>query len=473
MKEENIKKYKKYSYGKKNIDNGWSKSKSYDLSDYSYDYKKNLIYDKYDIRYYLSKAKYYQKKIREISLYLYNNSTHYLRFIKYFTNILTLDFVVIPQIKNKNIIKTTEKVTKFIEKYNIKHEFKKIINILLLEDIFFGYEIHKNNQIDILRLPTDYCKITGIKDGIFIFEFNFSFFDDEDNFILLQSLPKELQNKYYIYKQNSDKIWQELNYNYSICFKLMEELDYYLPFFSSLFEEIIDLQEKKDIADIKEKLDNYKLIVQTIPLKKDAKNEKDIIFSSNFTQKIHENVKKAVPKEIGVVTTPMKIESISLQTKKNSDSPNSSNAPDKLINASGFGNLFGIDTKSEIAFKLINKSDESIMFTLLKQFERFFNNRLNNKFNQNVKILFPEISIFNREEKLEEYLKLAQFGYPKTLVSVASGINQNDLMNLTYLENTLDIIEDLKPLKSTHTQVGENNEKGGRPKKEDEENINI
>lgn len=458
---------KKYSYVNNYQDRNWFNSFNINsLSDSAY-MKSNSVYKKDEIRYYLSRAEYNEKIIREISHYLYTNSTHYLRLIKYFTNILTLDSLLIPKNNISNNIELTKHATDYISKYNIKHEFKNIINILLIEDMFFGYEVHKDNKINILKLPIDYCRVVGNKDGIRVFEFNFSFFDSMTNKKMLNSLPNEFRRKYNIYKQDKNTQWQLLNPNYAICFKLMEELDYPLPLFASLFEEIINLQEKKDLADVKERLDNYKLIVQTIPLKKDANTEKDIIFSSNFTKKMHHNVKKSVPSEIGVVTTPMQIESISLQSKKNSDDANLSNAPDKLINSSGFGSLFSGDNKSEIGFKIVNKSDQSLMFQLLRQFERFFNNRLSKKFNNEITIIFPDLSIFNKEEKTAEYLKLAQFGYSKILVAISNGFNQNEFLDLMTFEESLELSSILKPLQSTHTQVIGNEENIGRPKKEE------
>ena len=465
-KNTNKKKRKNYSYRGIQQDNNWFNSFDINsLSDSAY-IKSNLVYKKDEIRYYLAKAKYNEKIIREISHYLYTNSTHYLRLIKYFTNILTLDNLLIPNSNIENMIEFSKNATDYISKYNIKHEFKNIINILLIEDIFFGYEIHKNDKINILRLPIDYCRVVGKQNGVRVFEFNFAFFDNITNKKMLNSLPNEFRRKYIIYQQNKDNQWQLLNPNYAMCFKLMEELDYPLPLFASLFEEIINLQEKKDLADIKERLDNYKLIVQTIPIKKDANTEKDIIFSSTFTKKMHHNVKKSVPSEIGVVTTPMKIESISLQSKKNSDDANLSNAPDKLINSSGFGSTFSGENKSEIGFKIINKSDQSLMFQLLRQFERFFNNRLSKNFNNKIRIVFPDLSIFNKEEKTAEYLKLAQFGYSKVLVAISNGITQNEFLDLMNFEKELSLNEVLTPLQSTHTQVI-NKENVGRPPKEE------
>ena len=50
------------------------------------------------------------------------------------------------------------------------------------------------------------------------------------------------------------------------------------------------------------------------------------------------------------------------------------------------------------------------------------------------------------------YLKIAQYGYPKTLVASAIGLDNSDLMQLSHYENEVcDMIDLMRPLQSSYT----------------------
>lgn len=423
-------------------------------------------YSKDDVKRFLEKPQYYERQIREVSLYLASTSSHYLRMVYYLSTMLTLDHLLIPNgngfMNDEEMINSLNKANQYISKFNIKHELSKIIPTILIEDTFFGYESRDKKVSTIRKLPTNYCKIVGIEDGIFIFTFDFSYFNGNEH--LLRDYPKEFRRLYIQYKETGQSE-QELNPNLgAICFKFRDDLTYKLPFLAPLFEDLIELQEKKDIADDKELLNNYKLLIQKIPLKKDAKTEKDMIFDPKSVEIFHQNLSDSVPDRVSVVTSPMDIEEVSLTGRTNLDDSNLADAQEMLFTSAGFGNIFSSKNKSEISFKFANLSDQSVMFRLLRQFERFFNARIKRELGngKTITIMFPDITYFNRKEKIEEYLKLAQFGYPKSLVAIANGMTQTQFLGLNKLESYLEIEKKLIPLSSTHTQSGE----GGRPQKE-------
>lgn len=424
-------------------------------------------YSKEQVRKFLENPQYYERQIREVSLYLASTSSHYLRIIHYLSTMLTLDHMLIPNgngfESEDEILEYLNKAQLYINKFNVKQELLKIIPTVLIEDVFFGYESKNDTKSTIIKLPNNYCKIVGIENGIFIFTFDFHYFDNNEH--LLRDFPPEFRRLHRRYKRSGISEY-ELNPNLgAICFKFRDDLTYNLPFFAPLFEELIELEEKKDIANEKELLNQYKLLVQKIPLKKDAKSEKDMLFDPLSVQIFHENLSGCVPNNVSVVTTPMEIEEVNLTGKTNLDDSNLADAQDNLFSSAGFGNIFSSKNKNEISFKFANVSDQSVMFKLLRQFEHFLNVRIMNELNSSKKIItimFPDITHFNRKDKVEEYLKLAQFGYSKSLVAIASGLSQSQFLGLNKLENYLELTNKLIPLSSTHTQSGEN----GRPEKE-------
>ena len=155
-------------------------------------------YSKDDVKRFLEKPQYYERQIREVSLYLASTSSHYLRMVYYLSTMLTLDHLLIPNgngfMNDEEMINSLNKANQYISKFNIKHELSKIIPTILIEDTFFGYESRDKKVSTIRKLPTNYCKIVGIEDGIFIFTFDFSYFNGNEH--LLRDYPKEFRRLY-------------------------------------------------------------------------------------------------------------------------------------------------------------------------------------------------------------------------------------------------------------------------------------
>lgn len=467
-KQQNYKPKKKY-YNNKNNNNdsvaldfsslNFTKEDMYNMlreyKSYYYESNRGMKYDKNQIRRFLENPQQYERQIREVSLYLASSSSHYIRLVLYLSTMLTLDHLVVPtnakMAKNEMLNKYIS-ATSYMDGFNAKHELSKIIPTILIEDTFYGYESRANGTSTIRKLPSNYCKIVGVEDGIFIFAFNFTYFNGKEH--LLRDYPKEFKILFNKAKQTGN-MWQELNPNLgAICLKFRDDLTYSLPLLAPLFEEIIEIEEKKDRANEKEELENFKLLVQKIPMKADPKSEKDYVLTLPTVKKFHSNIKTALPKNVGLISTPMEIEDYSFERKTSSDSANLSEAQDVLFTSAGFGNIFSATNKSLTALKNANLSDQSLMFRLLRQFERFFNARLKTLFGKDccMTIWFLDITIFNREDKINEFLKLAQFGLPKSTIAVATGMSQSQFLGLNALEQHLDLEDILVPLNSSHTQ---------------------
>ena len=77
------------------------------------------------------------------------------------------------------------------------------------------------------------------------------------------------------------------------------------------------------------------------------------------------------------------------------------------------------------------------------------------------------ISLYNRSDYITDTLKLAQSGYSFLLPALASGLSQQELVNIKSLENdVLKLNEVLLPLSSSYTQ---SNNEVGAPEKKDED----
>ncbi len=434
-------------------------------------------YDRDSIIRFLESPKNSQKQLRELSNFLYITSPHYRRLIQHFANMLRFDHVVEPYDLNIDKVdmdkfkKQFDKTAKMIDIMNLPHEMQKALRIAFREDVFFGYEHSTEDSYFIQKMNPDYCRISSVEDGIFNYEFDFSFFDIADNHVELY--PIEFQIKYRIYKSQSNKTlkrWQELDGKNTICLKINDEIDYPLPPFGTIFEALYDIEDTKRISKINAKMDNYMILTQHIPID-DKNGEADkFLIDLDTAISFHNKAVESLPDEVGLVTSPMKIEAIKLE-RKNNESDYVAKAEKEFYNATGVSQmLFNGDNKSSSSLNKSIISDEQIVFSVLRQIERWVNRKLkyqSTKYKFKVKLL--NTTEYNHQEVTESYLKAAQYGMPVIQELAATmGISPSALGSKVFLENdVLKLHEKLTPLSSSHTQSGK--ESAGAPEKNENE----
>lgn len=414
--------------------------------------------------------------LKMLSLYLLQNSPIYSKIINYLSSLLTLDFILIPigqQAKEEKKENLTQ-VHNYLKKYNLKTDILDIIKILFVEDIYFGIESEDKSNIMICRIPPEYCQIIGQTENTNIFLLSCQFFDDNPHY--LNILDNKIVRRYMECKKNNISSFEVDISMGGLCFKLQNEFKYAIPIFASLFEDLLVLETKKDELNAQPLFDNFKLLVQGVPLGKNGRNESDFIFPENVVRDCHNSLKSAVPKNISVITTPMEISPVSLVNATENEQGKIVGYQKFLLDSAGVGKFLSNDIKTDKALEMANISEEVILFKLLRQIEQYFNVRIRNVLNiHNIKIKFLDITHTNRENMVAHYLKLAQFGYPKSLVAVASGLSQEEFYGLNEFENDFDFTESLVPLNSSHTKAlkDKENNKDNENSDSEEENSNL
>ena len=73
-------------------------------------------------------------------------------------------------------------------------------------------------------------------------------------------------------------------------------------------------------------------------------------------------------------------------------------------------------------------------------------------------------------ESKDHIIKASTYGAPvKLAIPSVLGFSPSDAQGLSVLEEVLDIVNTWQPLKSSNTQSGKNDDKGGRPKSDDDD----
>jgi len=444
-------------------------------SNQQYQYIFHKEFNKDDVMKWLANPSKYEKKLRDLSRFLYDSSSHYKRLIQYFSTILTFDYTVQPygikkydkdkktieNIKNKYIA-----IIEYLDVMNLKHEFLKVTERAWIDDVVYLYEYRLNDSYFLEALNPDYCAINSIEDGCLDYSFNFQYFTAYPK--ELDRFPEEFHQKYEAYKNDTkNKKWQEIDSSKSMCIKVNENLDYCIPPFAGIFEELYDIEDYKMLKKAKTELDNYLLLTANIPYKKDknSSTENDFALGLDIAERYFGMMVENLPDQVGAILSPFD----SVDAIKIDQSDKTSNkvmeAEESLYNSAGVSQLL-FNSSGATGSTMTNSiiSDETLSFKLLRQFERWVNKKLKDvnkviKF----KVSFLDITKYNQDKYVARLKEASTLGLPVKLEYCAAlGKTPSEIYNTTILENdVLNIVNDWIPLSSSYTQT--ENDKNGRP----------
>ena len=419
-----------------------------------------------------------EQQLRQLSNMLYNSSGEYKSLIKYYSDMArfypSVELNAVPEdYSPKQLKEQLNEITLRLRKFSLAHEKSKIWLNVLKEDIYYGYEIEDDYSFFFLKLNPDYCRLSGYSDGMWLFEFDYSFFDLPQNMPLLDTYPQEFQTGYVRYNSNrSEYRWQQIDPKKSVTYKFNELQQEIVPPLSSTFEGLIELKDYKKLKKVGAKIENYMILHQKVPIFKDTdKNMKqnNFMIDSATMMAFHNMLAGSLPEEIGAVVSPMDIEPVKLE-KTHNPSDKVQEALRQVYSASGVNqNLFNPEKNSTAGLSRSIKKDELLVISFYLQVERWLNRK--------IKLMFPEYehwdvnlvktSGLSEDDYADFLIKIGSLGYP--VVGSLGALLGHDLTKdeaMTYLENdVLNIKQKLIPFASTHT--GGMQGRVGRPPSDD------
>lgn len=427
----------------------------------------NRIVNKESVMDYVQFAPHKKNELMITSYKLYNYIQEYKNLIRYYSDMLYYRPVVNPydSISKIDFINGL----KFIEGYNYKTKLGEITTKLLLQDIYFGYEITNRGETKkiLKEMPYKYCDIVATdKYGVKLYQFDLDYFNQYPN--ELSSFPKEFGIAYNKFNKHKGDRYFIPNVKKQFAIKFDTGVEYSLPFFTGIFIDMIRLQEIKTVATESSKSENYKLLWQKIPMDNKSGKKDQYLIGSGVTD-YHSNLVNNSPNGVGTVTTPMDVGVISLADTSTSSRDIVDRHFSNLMSASGTSKLvFNSSSTGSTGVSSSIKMDEATMFKVLRKYEDFFNRQYNYRDGKNVlTVSFLNVSIHNEDEVYNRFLKLAQYGYNKFYPAVASGMSQLDVLYGGELESVLGLHGILgKPLVSSHTQNGDEGDDNSNTKSE-------
>ncbi len=431
-----------------------------------------------DVQRWITNPQKYEKQLRQVVRFLFFASSHFRRAVLYFATLPLFKYTVemygadFKTLDTDVVRKKYIDTVNFLEVMNLEHELSKVSLMCWLEDIFYGYEYRLKDSYFIQMLNPDYCQISSIEDGVFNFQFDFSYFNTRK--AELDRFDPEFKEKYEIYLSNRrNKRWQELDSNKTICIKINENFDYSVPPLSGILESLYDIEDFKQLKKARTELDNYLILVFGIPYLKDKDKANNFALSQDKALEFFNMAISYLPDQVGAILSPFeRIDAIRVdRSDKVVDTV--AEAERAFYNDAGISQLlFSSQDASGAALTKSVMVDEMLIFKFLKQCERWVNRKLKN---YNKKIFFRthflELTHMNKNEYIDNLKNAASLGAPvKMRYAVALGLTPSAVLHNEFVENQVfDIANTWVPLSSSYTQSSRQDE-GGRPKV-DEDNL--
>lgn len=427
------------------------------------------FYKKYtpeQVETYLGDPAKYEKELRNMSRYLSTSSPQYWRLINYFPSIAIMKPMVIPfdleklQQNVKKSTKTFNVCTKTLDNMTVQHEYLKALICAFREDVFYGYEIETDDSYYIKQLDADYCRISGVYDGCFTFEFDFSYFDKyKKELEMYKQIDKVFEKKYNEYlKDKTNCRWSELTLDREICIKAQETFTFACPIFISVFNDLYDIADFKDLNKAKVEMDNTKYIGFEMPTRgKDSTNVDDFTLDSDTMRTYFAFIQNCLNGKVGSFMSPMPFKEISFPNQK-SDVDNVANSVKSFWGATGVADVLVGENKNAGTLKYSINTDESLLFGIYRQIERLLTRKIKKNSGGLYAVMLPDLTIFNIQAEFDKYLKAAQYGFQgaKTMVEATMKLSQNVAQGLGFIENMIQKKhETMIPVQSTHTQGGD------------------
>lgn len=440
------------------------------------------IFSKDSLRSYLQNpyAASSQESLRNLSKFLYTLSFPLRRMVHYFASLpdfgaykINLDFSLTEDNDEESLLQDYENACRYVRKANLIINMFKMLCIAWREGIAY-FQPYQDDDGTLLLLPLDskYCKVASVGyNNLYHVAFDFTFFNGTNSFYLDVWDP-EYKKKFNIYQKDTSQRWQELDT--ARAFKIdIADPDLLISPFASLFEPIIDLIDLQSLTAIKDSLEIYKLLVMRIPLL-NSQNPDDMALSLELAKKFYNKAVEDLPEEIGLILSPMEVDSISFDKNATSDTNAIADSYENLMEETGISQVFSSSRLSGASSVKMSMLTDALFATkgIMQQVEAFINERLQMEYpNTAAYIKFIDVTTYTRDERINQIEKAASLGLPvKQEYMVLLGYDPLETMANDWLETKLgmSVNKFIHPLVSTHTQTG-NASAGGAPKKDDTE----
>lgn len=428
-------------------------------------------YTRENIEQWLSAPTSNEKNLREASIFLYQTNSRYRNLLHYYANVPCWIYTITPvnynpqKVKRESFQKQYQKTCNLLESMGVVKTMREAALIALREGAFYGVVWGGDGNSFILqRLNPDNCQIVSISDGgVFQFTYDMSKVKQED---LETYYPPQFSSMYDEYNRSGNQ-YQIVPPEISFCLKGDASItDYSLPPFSAVLPNLYSIKNVEDLTETASELSNYKLIAGVLPVD----DEGVPLVDYNTAMQYYSHIAGNVGDRVGVAISPFELKSYDFeQSGTTAQIDNVARANENFFASAGTSALLhGATNSTSGVTKLAIKVDEAFSFSIMYQCGAIINRFLKLlsgtvKF----KVNFLPVSIYNKEEMIDQYKSALDFGIGKLQYAACMGIAQHDILGQAYVESELlDFDSVFTPLKRSSTQPSEANGPG-RPQSDD------
>lgn len=429
-------------------------------------------YSKEDVVTYLQNIDNYETELRGLSRYLFYRSQVYFRLVMYNATMFDLNArYVVPQYDptgendKEKILKDYYETLQVLDKMDLQNNMLPPIINNFIEDAFYGCCWLDDTGIFILKIPPEYCKISGrYFTGDFSFSVDMSKYKKYED--VIEFLGEPLSSMYRAYGGDNKNKWQPMPDEYAMCTKArVETHETVVPIYSGLFIDLIGLLNLGDVQAVADEQQIYKLITATIPTLSGATEADDWAVNIDLALDYYNKMVDSLPNYIGAAITPIPLDTLSFNEDQSTDTTKVQKATKEVLNTSGGAQILNSSSISGAeAFRSATKADtELAISTLLGQIQGWVNRMLRNQLSNPAKVKFFEVSSYTKDALRESFQKDVQYDSSKLLlVNALNGISELDTLSLAFLCNdVLDLKSHFIPPVSANTVS--HKEEGGAP----------
>jgi hypothetical protein len=398
----------------------------------------------------------------------------YYRIIKFYANMLTYDHMTIPSAGSKTIQKYKNKlqecydtVNLYLEKMNLKYNLPIFAEDLLTDGECYYYEIEDSTGILYQKINNEFCLPYKNENGLWRYVIDCMKLSSE---VDLTVYPIEIQKAMSLYLNNKvkdsnvflfDRYYPVKN---GICFTTIRKGEHSTPPFAFLFKDLLALEQKKDLKDKIDRVNNTKMIHNKIETK-DKDTMIDPTVAKNYNDAIKRNLTmKNLEDGIFTITNPFEAKILNLNTKDSETRNLVKDAVDMLFDEAGIsGNIFNAGTSSEAMKDSIINDSALVINLLLQNFSCFVNEKLRIlKTKVRMKCVILDNTYYNIENRRTSSVSELAYGGSRLRYLADKGYTPAEGMSLLQSERILGIDDLFVPIATSHT-MSQKDGQSGRP----------
>lgn len=446
-------------------------------------------YTKALIKQYLQNPYSYRDTIREVSRYLFRVSTLYKKIVLYYATMpyyyydVTYKVNFTKEFDRDKLIKNYYTFIKRLQTIDFAKECTPIIATAIRDGVYCGY-VYDNEEDGVFlhMLDPKYYKIRGKNAaGQWIVYFDATYFSSGNNKEFVEGVDGDMTGTWdqvfidgwKAYSEDATNArWFMLPPERTICLiaNLDDEFDMPLPFFVPLFVSLLDCLDYEQIIADKTSLENYCLLVSTIPLIKDSNMVDDFSVSLELVQEAQDMINAAVPDLVGTAVLPgMTLTPITFkQNNTSNDTDILTKSIENIFEQAGVSQVVvssgGSTNSVGVTYSIAN--DSSLAFMWVQRLESNLQYYFTSNISSDFIFKFHRITWYNKKDYIAEKKEAATLGSSKTEYLTALGMTPYEAYCKLMFEQAIGIIDLMVPLQTSYTQ---SSAEGGAPEKDDGE----